>query len=217
MIVPTKNMTIRFTDDKISRILRVGIDRDILHTMHDHIIVMNDVPFGIANRILNVTNIDVNLLKDPEEDWIKVACCDENTLKDIYNGKICSKIEILASSNEIIEKSNVEEVSENDEIVENSESTDLELEEIDNTSSEVEESTDEVVDEIDDSNDEVVSCDDVIDTDENTDSIEEVDDSPEGNDIVEEEKTENPVQNIKPVENVRRQVNINNNRHRKHH
>lgn len=228
MIAPTNNMTIRFTDDKISRILRTGVDRDVLRNMRNHIIIMKDVPFGIANRILNVTNIDVNLLKDPEENWFEVMCGDEETLKNIYYGNVAPKnepsvvitedpkIEESVMVEDPVEEEKIEEASESiqDEVVKEEPETVEENVQPEPEAVETEEVSEDSVSEDDESSDETMEDEEL--TENVVESTEETDTTSE--EVVEEEaKPAEPVQVVRPVENVRRQVNVNNNRHRKHH
>lgn len=223
MIVPTNNMTIRFTDDKISRILRVGVDRDVLRNMRNHIIVMKDVPFGIANRILNVTNIDVNLPKDPKENWVEIICGDEETLKNIYYGNVTPKSEpsVVITEEPKIDESVMVETPVEEEVLKSiqDEVVEDELETVEeNVRSEpevveAEEVSENTTPEDDESSDETMEDEEPT---ENVESAEEVD-TASGEVIEEEAKPVEPVQVVRPVENMRRQVNVNNNRHRKHH
>ena len=85
VILNTKD--IRFTDTKINILLRGGIvSRDDLRNSKNSIIKMNDVPFGVAKRINDITAIDVK--EDKElNNWYRIGCGDTEELVAVYTKK----------------------------------------------------------------------------------------------------------------------------------
>ena len=85
VILNTKD--IRFTDAKINILLRGGIvSRDDLRNSKNSIIEMNDVPFGVAKRINDITVIDVK--EDRElNNWYRIGCGDTEELVAVYTKK----------------------------------------------------------------------------------------------------------------------------------
>lgn len=246
MIVPNESMNIRFTDDRISQILRAGVDRDVIRTMKDHIITMNNVSFGLANRILKVTPIEVDTsLEIGVENWVKILCDDEDALLNVYtyNRELKKEEPIVESVEDHAEEVKVEETVEpeqlEEEVTEEAEAESLVEEEVsdDEQNSESvdgveasveEESTEEIVEEtVDD--DESISEEEVDDethvfvTGMSTD-LDPADNEVTGT-LTTATSTDEPVAivtatpdpSIKHVENTRRPVNVNNNRKHKRH
>lgn len=85
VILNTKD--IRFTDTKINILLRGGVvSRDDLRNSKNSIIEMNDVPFGVAKRINDITAIDVK--EDKElNNWYRIGCGDTEELVAVYTKK----------------------------------------------------------------------------------------------------------------------------------
>lgn len=233
MIVPNESMNIRFTDDRIAQILRAGVDRDVIRTMKDHIITMNNVSFGLANRILKVAPIEVDT---GVEDWVKILCGDEDALLKVYNSHKEPKKEesIVEPVEEHVEEVKVEETVEPEQPEEDA------IEEV-----EVETPADEVVSDSTDEQEAPVEeepTEDDEDVEEESTSDEAVDETPVfvtgmSTDLdhtdegvtgtltvasTNEETVAAPAvatsdPSIKHVENMRRPVNINNNRKHKRH
>lgn len=245
MIVPNESMNVRFTDDRISQILRAGVDRDVIRTMKDHIITMNNVSFGLANRILKVTPIEVDTsLEIGVENWVKILCGDEDALLNVYTYSREPKKEepIAESAEEHAEEVKVEEIIEpeqpEEEVTEEAEVETLDEEEVsgDEQNSESddkveapveEESTEETAEETVD--DEPISEEEVVDetpvfvTGMSTD-LDPVDNEVTGTLTTSTTTDESAAivaathdPSIKHVENTRRPVNVNNNRKHKHH
>lgn len=210
MITPMNNKTIKFSDDKISVLIRnCVVDRDQIKNIKDSYLTLEDVPFGVAKNVLRHTHVDVQICKC-KDIWEHVLCGDEESLVKAYNAKA--------------------EVETDEEVVEESESVVLTQPEYvwDRDDQETTDTTSDSVEE----DDVVGSEENIIDTveapkfDENSSVEEDSDDSEsesedESDDEVETEEVTEQTQetsNYNASNNgervVRRQVNMNN--HKKH-
>lgn len=211
MTTPMNNKTIKFSDDKISVLIRnCVVDRDQIKNIKDSHLILEDVPFGVAKNVLRHTHVDVQICKC-KDIWEHVLCGDEDSLIKAYNAKVECEPE-TETKEEVVEEPVVltqpEYVWDHDD----QETTDTISDSSEDSTNDSEDNAADIAEALE-ANEDSTDEEDVDDSE--NESEDESDDEVESEEVVEQsQETSNYSTSNNGERVVRRQVNMNN--HKKH-